>query len=218
MRSAFCFFQFLVEDCEIPMFLKEKLYADFRTDFDFGLKALVDSLAKVTNADQGRLVSGRVNTDWAEIWGDHKSTGLFGIEYTLTEATPDLPFTILTNILVTCNEAATKRYQQYESAGLDWLGRMIITEAVAEFAESADIRSVLRDQFPLVTAYTLVDSKSDVRYEIEVRCQRLGEDNGKDQLVNVKNYLIKVRDQARGRLRKLSQEESARLAALLSKR
>lgn len=28
----------LLEDCDMPMFLKDKLYADFRKDFDAGLK------------------------------------------------------------------------------------------------------------------------------------------------------------------------------------
>jgi hypothetical protein len=207
----------LAEDCEIPMFLREKVYSDFRTDFDSGLKTLVESLAKVTNSDQGRLVSGRTNTDWAESWGVHGGTGLFRIEYVLVEAPLDQPFTVLTQILVTCNEAATKRYLKYKAVRLDWLGRMIITEAVAEFAEAHDIRLVLEDQFPRVTGYQLVDSRSELAYEIEIRCQRLGEDNGKDQLVNVKNYLVKVRDQARGRLRRLNAEETARLAEILSK-
>jgi len=43
----------LVEDCEIPVFLREKLYADFRKDFKSGLQALVDAVAKVTKIDQG---------------------------------------------------------------------------------------------------------------------------------------------------------------------
>src|SRR6266849_4140829 len=71
----------LVEDCEIPVFLREKMYADFRMDFKSGLKALVDAVAKVTNIDQGRLVSGNVQIDWAETWG--YGDDQFQMEYTL---------------------------------------------------------------------------------------------------------------------------------------
>src|SRR6266568_4863363 len=37
----------LVEDCDIPVFLREKLYADFRGKFEIGLDALVAAVAKV---------------------------------------------------------------------------------------------------------------------------------------------------------------------------
>jgi hypothetical protein len=207
----------LVEDCDIPLFLREKMYADFRTSFDTGLRAIVPAVARFTNADQGRFVAGKTNTDWAESWGVQNGTDLFCMEYVLVEISPDQPFTILTQILVTCNEAATKRYHRYEAAGLDWLGRMIITEAVAEFAGTRDIRLILEDQFPQVTDCKLVDNRGELGYDVHIRCQRLGEDNGKDQLVNVKNYLSKVRDQARGRLRKLTEEETARLAEILAR-
>jgi hypothetical protein len=56
----------LAENCEIPIFLKEKMYADFRTDFDEGMHSLVPAVARFSNADQGRLVVGKANTDWAE--------------------------------------------------------------------------------------------------------------------------------------------------------
>jgi hypothetical protein len=49
----------LVEDCEIPVFLREKMYADFRKDFKTGLKALVEAVARVTKIDQGRLKAGK---------------------------------------------------------------------------------------------------------------------------------------------------------------
>lgn len=36
----------LIEDCQIPLFLREKLYADFRPDFDAGLRVVLESVAK----------------------------------------------------------------------------------------------------------------------------------------------------------------------------
>jgi hypothetical protein len=48
----------LLENCEIPMFLREKMYADFRTNFDVGLSKLVDALLRITNAEQGRITDG----------------------------------------------------------------------------------------------------------------------------------------------------------------
>ncbi len=118
----------LIEDCDIPMFLREKLYADFRTDFEAGMKALLESLAKVTNLDQGRMKSGNTTTDWAETWSYEED--LFLVEYTLIEFSSETPFTLLTMISVWCNEVITRRNRAYEQAGLGWLYRIIIAEAL----------------------------------------------------------------------------------------
>jgi hypothetical protein len=118
----------LKEDCSIPPFLREKKYADFRREFDAGFDDLLSAVAKVSNPDQGRMRSGNMNTDWAETWwydGD-----AFHLEWELVESSPDVAFTILTTISVKCNPAATRRYREYEKQGLDWIGRMIITQTL----------------------------------------------------------------------------------------
>jgi hypothetical protein len=106
----------LVEDCEIPIFLREKLYADFRRKFDVGLKALVEAVAKVTSLDQGRIKAGNGNIDWSETWGYQDDA--FCMEYTLMETSPDWPFTLLTEISLKCSEEATRRYREYEQHNL----------------------------------------------------------------------------------------------------
>jgi hypothetical protein len=59
----------LMEDCAIPLFLRDKLYADFRTNFDSGLKAILESIAKVTTDSQVRVESPEWHVDWAIDWG-----------------------------------------------------------------------------------------------------------------------------------------------------
>jgi len=206
----------VAEDCEIPLFLREKRYADFRMDFGAALRDLLSAIAKFTNPDQGRVTSGRVNTDWSESWGYRDGEKHFCMEYTLVESSLDLAFTILTEIFVVCNEAATKRYRKYESIGLDWLGRMIITEALAEFAVNENMRILLKDNFPQDSGFTLLDEKTQRAYDIHVRCKRLGEDNGKDQLVRIANYFAMIRDHAKARLRGLTPTERASLAEVLT--
>jgi hypothetical protein len=46
----------LLEECTVPLFLRDKLYADFRTDFDAGLRAVLESVARVTN-DSGAALT-----------------------------------------------------------------------------------------------------------------------------------------------------------------
>jgi TIR domain len=205
----------LVEDCEIPVFLREKMYADFRKDYKVGLKALVEAVARVTKIDQGHLKTGDSQVDWSETWGYMDKC--FQIDYTLSESGADWTFTLLTEISITCDAGATKRYEHYEEQGLDWFGREIITEALCEFAAANKIDMVLTDQHPQIAKVVIGDPKRNMSYRVQIRCRRMGQDNGKDQLVHVGNYIKTIRDQIRATARMPTQEELKKMALLISK-
>lgn len=202
----------LLEDCDVPMFLREKMYADFRTSFDAGLSKLVDALLRITNADQGRIASGNSHIDWAEDWG--YENGLMRMDYTLIEFWDGFPFTVLTQIALWCNDALTHKYEEYKKADLEWMGRLAITEGLANIAASADIRILLRDQHPQMEKRRWKDAKTNLEYRILITCRRLGEDNGKDQLINVGNYLRQIRDYVSQRARKPTPAEEERLTKM----
>jgi TIR domain-containing protein len=205
----------LVEDCEIPVFLREKMYADFRKDFKSGLKALVEAVARVTKIDQGHLKEEKSQIDWSETWG--YIDNFFQIDYTLCESSPDWRFTFLIEISISCDAGSTKRYEQYKEQGLDWLGRAVITEAVYEFAMAKNIDMVLTDQHPQIMKVELGDRQRNRAYRVQIRCRRMGEDNGKDQLVHIANYIKKIRDHIRATARKPTHQEVERIMLLISK-
>lgn len=204
----------LVEDCDIPIFLREKMYADFRANFNVGLKALIEAIARVTNLDQGRLRSESAQIDWSETWG--YADKLFRMEYTLIESSPNFPFTLLTEMSLTGDDNVTKRYQEFDKQHLGWVGRLIITEALAELAAKEKIQLILKDQFPQEAKYRLVDLALKQVYDIVIRCRRLGEDNGKDQLVNIANYIQQIREYVRKTARKMTVEETDRIKSIPS--
>jgi hypothetical protein len=206
----------LVEDCEIPVFLREKMYADFRKDFKSGFKALLEAVARVSKMDQGRLKAGDSQIDWSETWGH--IDGAFHIDYTLIESHSDWPFTLLTEVSISCDEGATKRYEQYKEQNLDWFGRAAITETLCEFATKEKIEMLLTDQHPQLIKVQLRDSGRGVSYRVQIRCRRLGQDNGKDQLVKIANYFEQIRDHIRTTARKPTEEEIERLMSILSQR
>jgi hypothetical protein len=47
----------LFRDCELPLFLRDKLYADFRTSYDDGLQRLLERLAPIQPDVVGQLMS-----------------------------------------------------------------------------------------------------------------------------------------------------------------
>ncbi|HFD33191.1 MAG: molecular chaperone Tir [Methylothermaceae bacteria B42] len=204
----------LVEDCEIPIFLREKMYADLRTDFDRGLHQVLDAIAKVTNSYQGRLEQDEGTVDWSEDWG--YNDGLFHLRFTIVNSPNTLPMTFLTQIYVFCNEVATSRYKQYEAAGLDWIGRAVIAEALFDFGEKDDYRLILDNQFPRELKATIYDPKTGSKYDVICESRKMGQDNGKDQLVNISDYLKQIREYIRSVSRKPTPEEVAKIQKIIA--
>ena len=60
-----------IRDRYIPLFLRDKLYADFRTNFDAGLRAVLEAIARVTSESQVRVDEPGWHVDWAVDWGEN---------------------------------------------------------------------------------------------------------------------------------------------------
>jgi len=205
----------LIEDCEIPLFLREKMYADLRKDFDSGVHSILDAIAKVTNANQSHFEGDESYVDWAVDWDE--SNGNLSLQYTLVESSIKLKQTLLTEIHVSCNDVNSVRYQQYKSIGLEWMYRAIVAEALYDFGSHENWHLILEEQFPRILRGTVADKKTGGAFDVVVVCRRLGEDNGKDQIVHISNYLKSIRDYIRSvlRKRKLTQEETLRLMTIM---
>src|SRR6056297_1841352 len=67
----------LIEDCDIPVFLKEKLYVDFRGDKGNAFELLDRSLSKISNPAQSRIETKEFHTDWSIDWGDFAGEPVF---------------------------------------------------------------------------------------------------------------------------------------------
>lgn len=203
----------LIEDCEIPMFLREKRYADFRTDYDAGLNAVLEAIARVTNNAQGRLEEEEYFVDWAMDW--FEKNGLMGLMYVIAEMADRQPYTVITEVLVECNGAATKRWKQYDKISLGWVYRLIVTESICEFLEKENFKIIIDDNFPKRTQGGIIDPKTGIGYTVTIVSRRLGADTGKEVLLNIAGHLGAVRNQMRETSRKLTPEETIRLAELI---
>ena len=82
----------IVDDCNIPLFLRDKKYADFRRDPDAALRDILESIAHLTNAWMARTDSPGWHTDWS-IDRDNTSGKLL-VRVTFVEHAVDQPFTI----------------------------------------------------------------------------------------------------------------------------
>lgn len=114
----------LLEDCEIPLFLREKKYADFRRDFDAGLNEIHKSVASITSDTQGRIEKPEFHVDWGLSWGE--SDGRYVLHSRFISHGEKIPYCVLTEVVIFCNDALTQRFYDYRNKGIEWFGHLVI--------------------------------------------------------------------------------------------
>ena len=190
----------VIDDCEIPLFLRDKLYADFRTNKDEAFVMVLQSIAKVTSDSLGRLTSPEFFVDWATDWGFHKN-GRFFLRIILVEQGEDQPITCLSEIMIIANEEATKKYFETSKKHNDRFARLEVIESLSSSIEKGlEIRMRLDDNHEKRSEYKISDG--DNSYLVIVSSRRLGEDTGKDVLLSIDAQILGMRDTLRGILQK----------------
>ena len=172
----------LIEDCEIPLFLREKVYADFRTDFDSGLRDVLEGVASVTNGYLARQTEPEFHTDWAVDW--FSIDDKFFIRCTFVEQAIDQPYTVLTEMTVILTGEAKARYDRIDGiSGGDAARIDVIESLMAHLSGQEELRIILDDQFEKVVEIPFFSDGAEMYYA-RLSSRRLGEDTGKDILVN----------------------------------
>lgn len=206
----------LLEDCDVPLFLRDKVYADFRSDFDTGLASVLKGVAKFTSDTLGRGKTDedpQYHHDWGIAWGERG--GFVHLEIIAATHSPRVPYSVLTTISLTGNEFATKRFHHFASKGFDWFARKVVIGLANESPDPDSLRILIDDSLPKERKFTVKDSKSNQVYEMVVSCRRLGEDTGMDVLYDVKPILQMCFEQIEGAKRNPPEEEVAQLMSLI---
>lgn len=205
----------VVDDCNIPLFLKDKLYADFRKDKDKALKDVLEATARFTSDTLYRRTTPKMITDYGLYCS--VSSDAVEINLTLLDMPVDQPYSVITEVFIKGNPAAAKRYNEFAKHGFDWFQREVLLVMVLEAVENNKAGfHVLEDSFPKSRELTIVDSKRGIRLDVQVRSRRLGEDTGKDIVVD---WGLSLRRNVERLLRerdRMPADSKAKLAALLS--
>lgn len=184
----------LVEDCQIPTFLREKMYADFRNNFDHGLRTVLESVARITNATQGRIEMPNHHTDWSIDWGEICGSDVFRL--TMVDHTKEQPYTILGEILITSDTDASKWYRNQLHCGNGMAAREDILLALeAAMLGKQEFCFTLSDQMPRRGCTTFEVGSGTFTAALQIR--RLGIDTGRDILVRMDGQVKNVADSIR---------------------
>lgn len=176
----------LLEDCSIPIFLQEKVYADFRTNFDTGFKELFRSLSVIANEHMGRFVNNGLVVDFALNWGIIEDRFVLFLDF--INFLDKKNRTFLLQVEVKANDFATKRFYEQVKADREWLMPETILLMLHEhpLLQSLDIR-IINDQ-PYFEMIAIKDHSTEQVFYITIRGVLMGIDDGNDILIHFSDY------------------------------
>jgi len=177
----------IIEDCEVPLFLREKLYADFRKDPDAAFKMIRDSLLPITNRQQSRLESPDFHTDWSYDWKTTES-GRWHFDFAFVDHSEAIEYSVLTRCLIVCNEVTSAQFEALEEGPprRQYIERVFGLVTAIAVQDRLKIR--LRDPFEQFRRIEVSGPVGEAWF-VEISSRRRGIDNGKNTLVYIDQIL-----------------------------
>lgn len=181
----------LIEECDMPVFLREKKYADFTKNFNDGLADILEAIASITSDTMGRIQEKpSYNIDWSIDWG-FLNKGNYVLNLTFVDHGEIFPYIVLTEVNIIADENATAHHKKNEADGKEYLTRYAIIRMLSDFAkQNNDLQIILDDSFPKKRDFMMSDPNLDLSFNVIVRCRRLGKDTGRDVLMDFGNLFI----------------------------
>jgi hypothetical protein len=182
----------VIDDCEIPIFLKEKLYADFRKNPDDAFIELDKALAGISNPHQGRTETPDFLIDWSTSWGtlgDDLSRQV--IEHTYVDHSPDWPYIVMAQCRVICNSVASRQFSRDQEEGQRSEFILAVLDLILEQTTKKELTMTIDSALPQ-RLFKKIMGKKGADFLVEFSCRRLGLDNGMDTIYYFDKNLIRT--------------------------
>lgn len=180
----------VIGDCKIPLFLRDKLYADFRKDPDKAFSLVDRSLAKISNPTLTRFETPDFHTDFSIDWkraNDPATEETWIIRLTFVDHSEKFPYVVVSEFKV------------YEMHGQQHFENALTSENVMNFIKDL-MEEVTRGLKERPLSGLISDNLMQyVKWQIEpfemgkyvlvYTYRRLGHDNGMDTVVHLDNNL-----------------------------
>jgi hypothetical protein len=178
----------VIDDCQIPLFLKEKLYADFRKDPDEAFSQVDGALRRITNFQQGREESPDFHTDWSYDWSTGRHSSLWYFEWTFVDHGPAIEFCVLTQCRLACNEIASEIFRQLKKGDRqDYIRRALA--ALVSTTSAIQLKIHLTDAFLKIGFFEEIRGVGGEAWLAEISSRRMGIDTGKDTIMHIDQIL-----------------------------
>jgi len=177
----------LIDNCEIPLFLQEKVFADFRTSFDDGFKNLLRPLSKLFSEHIGRERKNDVVSDYAINWG--LRSDLFYTDIDIINWYEKDKKSILLQIKIDGCENATNRYLYQVMLGMNWMMKETLISILVTDEKLRNLNILTKTDEVYLEHIIRKDIKADLTFKITIRAVLMGVDNGNDVVINLVDFL-----------------------------
>ncbi|WP_109316728.1 toll/interleukin-1 receptor domain-containing protein [Pseudovibrio ascidiaceicola] len=184
----------ILDDCDVPLFLREKLCIDFRKDKDEQLAFLLRSIARILNPAQGRADTPEYHIDWSMAYVTF--AGRNGVEWVFVDHGEKLPYVVMTQVLMFPVGRTAKKFDALDNNEDRF--RFSAEAMNAALREQSDFSILLTGPAPEIRNFSLRSSGDGEQVQIELTVRKMGLDNGMDTLVYVDNNLQKAVDHTLG--------------------
>jgi len=160
-----------IDDCVVPDSLSDRLYVDFRSDFDAGVKRVLAAVGPYYNlGDAGRINPGsRYFLDYGI--EERAIDGKFFMQVDVVSYDTEESFCILSQFIFRGNEHATR--EQFELGPDETLKEYVLVACAREFTTNpARIKLSVRDAAR--ARFDIQDADGIGRFDVEVRVKWLG--------------------------------------------
>jgi hypothetical protein len=179
----------VIDDCEIPLFLREKLYADFRADPDKALSDVDRALSRISNTLQARSETPDFHIDWSTSWGTiGGNADLQFIELTFVDHAESWPYVVMSQCKIMCNPAASKSFLASIANGERELYIRDALMLVLKKLKKREMTMLIDSSLPQRVLEKVQINKGE-DFLVEFSCRRMGSDNGMDTLYHMDENL-----------------------------
>jgi len=180
----------VIGDCEIPLFLKEKLYVDFRSDKDNAFDLLDRSLRRVSSHTQSRIEKLEFHTDWSVDWGVINQANI--VEWIFVDHGEKLPYVVVSRCrLILDDSASTEAYKSALRTDTHLQYAFTFLSNYVEQNKGGKCSFLIEDAKE-ISETVHVKGPENEKAILHVSVRRLGIDNGMDTLFHLDENIIKI--------------------------
>lgn len=187
----------LLEDCEIPIFLQEKVYADFRKNFYSGFSELIASLSEIANEHMGRFYNNGLIVDFAFNWGLLDDSLVINLDFInfLERANR----TFLLQVEIKGNEFVTDHFIEYSTKNKEWIIIESIFLVLYEHPQLNELTIRVKNDEPYFFRMGIEDISTEQIYYITIRAVLMGIDDGHDIMIHFNDYTRNIMEDRKER-------------------
>lgn len=105
----------VIDDCTLPLFLRDKVYADFRQDFEGGVRMILNAVADTYNIHSGKITNeGKITCFGTDVWLYKER---IEIDFDIISQDNDHNYFILTKVHFIGNKGALEQFKLYREKG-----------------------------------------------------------------------------------------------------